>query len=94
MCCIFTAIYDPENNAYDMFGVQSVKKNLSFIESNTAVPEKSRLIGANRQPRYLCLNHILGQNDCFLLGLLNMSQQCHFPVLNFLVLFMISGLLN
>ena len=37
MCCIFTAIYDPENNAHDMFGVQSVKKNLSLIESNTDV---------------------------------------------------------
>ena len=32
------------------------QKNLSFIESNTAVPEKSRLIGANRQPRYLYLS--------------------------------------
>ena len=46
--------------------------------NRSAVPEKSRLIGANRQPRYLCLNHILGQNDCFLFGRSsNMAQKCH-----------------
>ena len=54
--------------------------------NRSAVPEKSRLIRANWQPRYLCLsycfgsilNHILGQNDCFLFGRSsNMAQKCH-----------------
>ena len=62
--------------------------------NRSAVPEKSRLIRANWQPRYLCLsycfgsilNHILGQNDCFLFGCSSiMAQQCHLTWTSFLL---------
>ena len=45
------------------------RDNRHTINRNrSAVPEKLRLIGATRQPKYLCLEDNLRQNDCLLFG--------------------------